>query len=520
MAPSSEFSSQFLAFQIVVTIWAFARQAARLRGFPRLVKRMKGQTPEELRLGPENLADGDAVFAGCGVLNEAWMDYRRVVQASTQTLPEAASVFSYQRLITDYTGRQTAALLPGVFTGLGILGTFLGLVWGLGGMSVADATAIRGSIEILIDGMSTAFNTSILGLVASLAWSVHDRIHLKRAERALTDLHSMLAGMIPAKSEWDLLDIIADSQSEALATFKSFVSDTLIPEMISGIKGVMDQTLAPHLERTTEVFERFSDATSDRQVEGIDRMVTRFMEQLNGTYSGELNALTDIMKQMTQWQKTVQKEMQDLGVALSTAAKQEQEAVRASGKLLERIEVQVSGFEAAQEALVQLQEGIQADVAALHSLSETLTELNESAGVNLEQYMAASKQDQSMREKDIKILEGQIESMRTFWSQATQQLDQTRSALVSGTQAFNQQLVGSLKHTFEQYDSSLADATSRLRVVVSGMSEAVEDLPDEMDKIVQRLGELKEVVNAACSRISQVAATLAADGRLAEANRS
>ena len=59
-----------------------------------------------------------------------------------------------------------AGLAPGVMTSLGILGTFLGLVMGLSGLSLtgADTEVVLTAMDQLIRGMSTAFLTSIAGV--------------------------------------------------------------------------------------------------------------------------------------------------------------------------------------------------------------------------------------------------------------------------------------------------------------------------------------------------------------------
>ena len=53
-------------------------------------------------------------------------------------------------------------------TGLGILGTFIGMTNGLAGFSAEDANKALDSIAILTDGMKYAFATSIVGIVLSL----------------------------------------------------------------------------------------------------------------------------------------------------------------------------------------------------------------------------------------------------------------------------------------------------------------------------------------------------------------
>ena len=58
--------------------------------------------------------------------------------------------------------------IPGVFTSLGVLGTFSGILFGLLGF---DASDLDKYIPILLGGMKTAFTTSVVGLLCSLVFS-------------------------------------------------------------------------------------------------------------------------------------------------------------------------------------------------------------------------------------------------------------------------------------------------------------------------------------------------------------
>jgi hypothetical protein len=59
--------------------------------------------------------------------------------------------------------------VPTLLTSLGILGTFCGIVAGLLGF---DANNIDGSIGSLLEGMKTAFTTSLVGMSSSIIYKV------------------------------------------------------------------------------------------------------------------------------------------------------------------------------------------------------------------------------------------------------------------------------------------------------------------------------------------------------------
>lgn len=61
--------------------------------------------------------------------------------------------------------------IPSKLVGLGILGTFVGLTYGISGFNTNSQETIKNSISTLLNGMGTAFVTSIYGMVLSLLFS-------------------------------------------------------------------------------------------------------------------------------------------------------------------------------------------------------------------------------------------------------------------------------------------------------------------------------------------------------------
>lgn len=61
--------------------------------------------------------------------------------------------------------------IPGTMTGLGILGTFIGLSLGLGSFSGDDIYTISDNVGPLLSGMKVAFHTSVYGIIFSLIFN-------------------------------------------------------------------------------------------------------------------------------------------------------------------------------------------------------------------------------------------------------------------------------------------------------------------------------------------------------------
>ena len=75
-----------------------------------------------------------------------------------------------------YSWRNVIMQIPGTLTGLGILGTFVGLLLGLRDISFITVEAALGSVRSILSGMNTAFYTSIAGVVLSVIFNISNNI--------------------------------------------------------------------------------------------------------------------------------------------------------------------------------------------------------------------------------------------------------------------------------------------------------------------------------------------------------
>lgn len=62
--------------------------------------------------------------------------------------------------------------IPGTLTGLGLLGTFAGLIMGISGIQVSSLDAALSSVQMLFDSIQVAFYTSIAGVILSAVFNI------------------------------------------------------------------------------------------------------------------------------------------------------------------------------------------------------------------------------------------------------------------------------------------------------------------------------------------------------------
>lgn len=111
-------------------------------------------------------------------LDKIFKEYKEKVQSqreSGQLLSDiedfinedALAVRSWQSVIVQ---------VPGTLTGLGILGTFVGLIMGIGDVEFSTVASALSSVQVLLNGIQLAFYTSIGGVILSILFNLTYRI--------------------------------------------------------------------------------------------------------------------------------------------------------------------------------------------------------------------------------------------------------------------------------------------------------------------------------------------------------
>lgn len=119
----------------------------------------------------ENVYDIASEYNGMSKINE---DYKRTLTISianskkVQTIAPASDFYNRDN-IARAIGVNIKAInsAPGLVSGLGVLGTFIGLTISVFAFNSTNSETIMSSIQTLLGGMGTAFATSVIGMICS-----------------------------------------------------------------------------------------------------------------------------------------------------------------------------------------------------------------------------------------------------------------------------------------------------------------------------------------------------------------
>lgn len=156
--------------------------------------------------------------------------------------------------------------VSGTLTGLGILGTFLGLSMGLGAFSGDDIFTISDNVGSLLSGMKVAFHTSVYGIFFSLVFNFVYRSIMSDAYETLNDFLLIFRQTAQPPAAKD------EESSAAMLVYQAGMASSL-KQMVEMMKGnAMEQTA------------------------GVERIVDKFTEQMQTALNADFKKLGNTLK--------------------------------------------------------------------------------------------------------------------------------------------------------------------------------------------------------------------------------
>ncbi len=199
--------------------------------------------------------------------------------------------------------------VSGTLTGLGILGTFLGLSMGLGAFSGDDIFTISDNVGSLLSGMKVAFHTSVYGILFSLVFNIVYR-------SIMADAYEVL--------------------NEFLAVFRQTVQPQVVKEDDSMATMLIYQSgMATSLKQMLEMMK----GSAADQTAGVERIVDKFTDQMQAALDTDFKKLGNVLKKAGEAQASSAANAAEMVEAVTALVEVNRNVQEALVKVMERQEV-------------------------------------------------------------------------------------------------------------------------------------------------------------------------------------
>ena len=443
-------------------LWKFGRPAWQLeRSLTGILKALN--SPDLLDVhDPQAL---DRAFTGDAEIAHLWNEYKKTLYAVrdgtldgiaqfrwASTAP-AEVVWNSQLAVDQRVGAEFFKHLPGIFTGLGIIGTFYGLIGGLGSFEASDkADIVRKSLKSLMGSVSEAFHVSAAAITLAIVVTLIEKLVLTRLYGRIEAIASNLDRRFqPAVAE-ELLELTV-GHTEETATQLKHLKGELIRDLSPILKELSQTHTATLTQLATSLESRLSEVTR-AQIEAGQANSQALGSSISGaiteSLAGPLNDIKAAVQQASGEQSSAAIDMlQDVMTSFSQ-------------KLNDLFGGQISGINELNQRTAQ-------------TMEEAVTKLNE---------LVVSLQDAGKRSSD---------SMAEQMARAMAEMESRQAAITENTQA----LVGQLRDAIEQSQKTTADSVaSTTDEMARRMAEAIEKMEQRQDSINERTREFVDQIKA------------------------
>ncbi len=385
---------------------------------------------------------------------------------------DSAHRWTPDQVIAKLFATELLEAIPGMLTALGLIGTFVAIALGLGGLSQEGNGVIRG-VDALLGGLGGKFISSIAALACALLLQAVDSIWLRKRLRALHErlLQELSVAFPRVSMTQQLSDLLrsARRQESSLSNISSDVVDRfadvfnmdLLPALGHRLAESVDTQMGPVLERVATGIQALD--------EGIRRLESGKQESIGS----ELRALTSSLEVAIR--ASLQKMGDDFRAALSGSAddefKKASAALNTSATVLGGLN---ESFMTMQSSMQRLMEDAERRASRSFEEGEGRTRaLNE-----LVERLIAQLSDQAANSAGEvqRVMVEAIAGMGTRLTQLTADLEASARNASAQSMAANQQLL-------DQMRSAAGRTTTETERLLATLAERSDDFTSAADTL-------------------------------------
>lgn len=416
----------------------------------------------------------------------------------------SANFFSEQQLVDIPLNTEFFKHLPGILTGLGIIGTFYGLMIGLNHFDPSTPEQVSSSVNNLLHDVLYAFLGSAFAIAFSIIITWLEKFYLakcyKQLEKFTAALDSLydsgvgeeyLASLVRSSNEsatqarhlkeslvTDLRDMLlhlTESQkveNERLATALSTTYRESGQQFAEQVSGAIENSLKSPLDKIAGAVQTASGDQSGIVQNMLQDVLTAFMAKLDTTFGQQFTSLNDMMRQTVGAIQTMQTGFAGL---LQDMRQVSDDSRQGSAQLIEQLLSEMkSGQQAMQAGMNDMLTSLQASVAKIGAEGE-------GAGERMARQLEKMFADSEAREK------AQSEHMAAFIEAIQNSVQQGQSAtmekMATSVEALGEQL-GSL---FGQIDKGQQQISVNQQANQQSLHEQTQRVMGVVDDQIKQL---------------------------------
>ena len=197
-----------------------------------------------------------------------------------------------------YIHKRILEMIPDILTSLGILGTFVGLVWGLKNFSPNDYEAMTSSVASLVEGIKVAFLTSIYGISLSIVYTYGMKSEYSNMTEKMQAFLDRFHGYVLPTAENESRNLLVASQKVQTQAMRQ-MAEQFSERMVSSF----EQVITPTFQKMNDSLDLLVVSVTRYQRDAVKEILDVFLKEMNDSFRLQFQDFNEALEQLTRVQK-------------------------------------------------------------------------------------------------------------------------------------------------------------------------------------------------------------------------
>jgi len=433
-----------------------------------------------------------------------------VIKKTRSTVPSQL-FFSQQIIIDTPLAVEFFKHLPGILTGLGIIGTFYGLITGLDGFDTSDPQKINDSLTFLLNSVSHAFYFSAGAIGLAIIVTIFEKVLLERCIHHLDKLTQLIDKQFDAGVGEEYLSELVKNSAEGTHQAQ-VLNDCLINELKVMLANVLDEQAKQNIDMADRIGASVGASIKDSIENSFAEPLAKIANSVNMASGDQSKQVSNILEQLLvslteKLESTIGKQMDE------TVASLKEMQVGFSLLIEEMKESSISSANTIQEKLVStiadMNKG-QSDMQLImsemiNSLKDTVYEITtqgESANIKMgEQIKVLFEESELRQQKMATQTQKFIDSINENFNKGQQEtMDKVYNSVT--------QLESKFQGIFESFKVARKDMDNESKLVQAELRDqttsVIKNLGDQMNGLLTTLEQERKATRETVDRLGEV----------------
>lgn len=404
--------------------------------------------------------------------------------------------------------------LPGILTGIGIIGTFTGLVIGLYQFKPAEPDT---TLAALLHEVTSAFIGSGIAILAAIFITFFEKTTLNRCYRLLETVNNRIDDLFSkGVGEEYLYRLVSSSEKNSANT--ASLKDALINDLKQLMHEVADKQINAQTQSSQNISSEIAQAIKDGLEAPLGELM-KVVEKASGEQGGAVTGMLENLLSafMAKIDETFGSQIQNINTAIQKSSDSMTMVQEAMTRLI--TDISGAGQKATSEMSAKMEESMSKAALAQEQMNQQLRSFVEELRKLILEQQSQTKQamDETMQkilselEKSIAVISSERENQSVADKERADRLVKETEGLYSGLTDNVVQLMGDVKEAAFKTEENIRAIQHAATSAISGMNDGALVMRDAANKFAdagETIGGVFDKSKVVTDQLEQTASTL------------